>query len=231
MRTVMMLADQANRYIEQKKPWAMIKNEDQASEVQSVCTQGLNLFRTLMIYLAPVIPALAAESRTLFREDSWELGRLPAHHCVASRISKYKPLITRVEKSQVDKMIEQSRDCTSSADQGEEAASEISIDEFSKVDLRVAEIVAADAVEGADKLVRLTLDLGGTHKRPYSPESRRHTTWMRLRGRQVVAVANLKPRKMRFGLSEGMILAAGPGGSDIFLLSPDDGAKAGMRVK
>ncbi len=227
MRIVMSLADKANRYIENKKPWVMVKDEDQADDVQSVCTQGLNLFRTLMVYLTPVIPSLAAESQALFREGpwGWDAATSPL---LAQQISRYKPLLTRVEQSQVDKMIEESREPeTASAEPPGPA--EITIDEFKKVDMRIARISKAEPVDGADKLIHLTLDLGDETrevfagiKAAYSPEQ--------LEGRLVIAVANLKPRKMRFGTSQGMVLATGPGGQEIFLLSADEGAKPGMRV-
>jgi methionyl-tRNA synthetase len=227
MRIVMSLADKANRYIENKKPWLMIKDADQADAVQAACTQGLNLFRTLMVYLTPVIPALAADAQALFREEpwSWDDATTPL---LGHSISKYKPLLTRVEQSQVDKMIEESKE-PDTADTESSGPAEITIDDFTKVDLRIARISKAEPVEGADKLLRLTLDLGEETrvvfagiKSAYSPEE--------LEGRLVIAVANLKPRKMRFGESQGMVLAAGPGGSDIFLLSADEGAKPGMRV-
>ena len=227
MRIVMSLADKANRYIENKKPWVMVKDDDLADDVQTACTQGLNMFRTLMVYLTPVIPSVAADAQALFREDpwSWDVATTPL---LAHSISKYKPLLTRVEQSQVDKMVEESRepDTASTAPSG---PAEITIDDFRKVDMRIARISKAEAVEGADKLVRLTLDLGGETrevfagiKAAYSPEQ--------LEGRLVIAVANLKPRKMRFGMSQGMVLAAGPGGDEIFLLSADAGAQPGMRV-
>ena len=227
MRQVMTLADSANRYIENKKPWVMIKQADQEAHVQDVCTLGLNLFRTLMIYLAPVIPTLADKSRELFGEAAWTWGDAGTP-LLGSRIASYKPLLTRVESAQVQKMLEESKPAAVApkADSSET----ISIDDFMKVDLRVARIESAERVEGADKLLRVTIDLGGDQrqvfagiKSAYDPEA--------LVGRLVVAVANLAPRKMRFGVSEGMLLAAGPGGSDIFLLSVDDGAQPGMRVK
>jgi len=227
MRTVMALADQANRYIENKKPWIMVKNADQADDVQTVCTQGLNLFRTLMVYLTPVIPSVAAATQALFREGPWDWDAA-ATPLLGQSIDKYKPLVTRVEQTQVDKMIEESTQPAAAAPAATESA-EITIDDFRKIDLRVARISKAEPVEGADKLVRLTLDLGEESrvvfagiKAAYSVEE--------LEGRLVVAVANLQPRKMRFGLSEGMVLASGPGGEDIFLLSADAGAKPGMRV-
>ena len=227
MRIVMSLADKANRYIENKKPWLMVKDAEQAADVQTVCTQGLNMFRTLMVYLTPVIPSLATDVQALFREDpwSWDAATTPL---LGHSISKYKPLLTRVEQSQVDKMVEESKESdTATAELS--GTTEITIDEFKKVDMRVARISKAEPVEGADKLLRLTLDLGQETrevfagiKAAYAPEE--------LEGRLVIAVANLKPRKMRFGTSQGMVLATGPGGEDIFLLSVDEGAKPGMRV-
>ena len=215
MRVIMSLADTANRYIDAKKPWVMIKDEAQLDEVQAVCTQGLNMFRSLMVYLTPVIPVVADGAR--------------AFPLLGASINKFTPLLTRVEKQQVDNMVDQSKDTT-----GEPKTvtddNTISIDDFMKVDLRIARIDEASPVEGADKLLALTLNLGDSTRKvfagikaAYDPAS--------LIGRQVIVVANLAPRKMRFGVSEGMVLAAGPGGEDIFLLSPDDGAEPGMRVK
>jgi methionyl-tRNA synthetase len=232
MRKVMLLADEANRYIEQMKPWAMIKDESQADRVQLVCTQGLNMFRALMIYLTPVVPSLAAKTQELFNENPWAwsaAGTPLLNH----EIARFSPMLTRVDPAQVEKMVEQSKETNGNVDNSATATdsgNEISIDEFAKVELKVARIEKAEPVEGADKLLKLTLDLGGESrevfagiKAAYDPES--------LQGRLVVAVANLKPRKMRFGTSQGMVLAAGPGGEDIFLLSVDSGAKPGMSVK
>jgi methionyl-tRNA synthetase len=228
MRIVMALADKANQYIEQKKPWAMVKNRDRRAEVQVVCSEGLNLFRTLMIYLTPVIPALAEQVQALFMEGPWH-WRDAARPLLDHTIAAYKPLLTRIEMKQVERMVEQSKE-PGGGNSGVTDTSNITIDEFSRVDLRIARIEKAESVDGADKLLRLTLDLGGETrtvfagiKSAYPPES--------LEGRLVVAVANLEARKMRFGLSEGMLLAAGPGGENIFLLSPDAGAQPGMRVR
>ncbi|MBT8088279.1 MAG: methionine--tRNA ligase [Gammaproteobacteria bacterium] len=228
MRLIMALADKANRYIDDNKPWVMIKDEARLSDVQAVCTQGLNMFRSLMIYLSPVIPAVADDARTFLGETSWHWDDA-ATPLLGTTVKKFTPLLTRVEADQVQSMIEQSRQNTEVADSRSDDTF-ISIDDFMKVDLRIARIDKAEAVDGADKLLALTLDLGGSQrqvfagiKAAYSPES--------LLGRQVVVVANLAPRKMRFGLSEGMVLASGPGGEDIFLLSPDEGAEPGMRVK
>jgi len=227
MRQIMALADKANRYIDDKKPWVMIKDESRLDDVQSVCTQGLNMFRSLMIYLSPVIPVVADGAREFLNEDEWRWDAA-AQPLLDTTIRKFKPLLTRVEPEQVQRMVEQSKETHDAAT--DEKDDTISIDDFMKVDLRIARIEKAEPVEGADKLLALTLDLGGTTrnvfagiKAAYEPES--------LVGRQVIVVANLAPRKMRFGVSEGMVLAAGPGGEDIFLLAPDEGAKPGMRVK
>jgi len=228
MRLVMALADKANRYIDDHKPWVMAKNADQLPEVQLVCTQGLNMFRSLMIYLAPVIPRTAAAAREFLSEDewTWEDAGKPL---LGTSINKFKPLLTRVDSKQVERMVEQSKESTPVA-ATEEQDDTITIDDFMKVDLRIARIEKAEPVEGADKLLALTLDVGDSQrqvfagiKAAYDPES--------LVGRHVVVVANLKPRKMRFGTSEGMVLAAGPGGENVFLLSVDAGAEPGMRVK
>jgi methionyl-tRNA synthetase len=227
MRLVMALADKANRYIDEHKPWVMAKDEDQLPDVQLVCTQGINMFRSLMIFLAPVIPVVAVAAREFLGEQDWR-WQDAGTPLLGSTISKFKPLLTRVEAAQVERMVEQSRESTPVAE--EEKDEFISIDDFMKVDLRIARIAKAEPVEGADKLLALTLDVGDSErqvfagiKAAYEPDA--------LVGRHVIVVANLAPRKMRFGVSEGMVLAAGPGGEDIFLLSADEGAKPGMRVK
>jgi methionyl-tRNA synthetase len=228
IRTIMALADRANRYIEDRKPWAMIKQEDQQENVQLVCTQGLNLFRALAIYLKPVLPQVAEDAQALFREESWA-WQSAATPLLDHDIAAYKPLLTRIDAGQVEKMIEQSREPEAQG-AAEPETPEISIEDFMKVDLRIARIVNAEPVEGADKLLRLTLDIG-TGERTVFAGIKAAYSGKDLVGRHVVAVANLKSRKMRFGTSEGMVLAAGPGGEDIFLLSPDEGATPGMRVK
>ncbi len=228
MRIVMALADKSNRYIDDHKPWVMAKSEDKQLDVQLVCTQGLNLFRSLMIYLSPVIPVVAAGAREFLGEDAWH-WRDAGQPLLGTSINPFKPLLTRVDPRQVERMVEQSKESTPVAEPDEKDDT-ISIDDFMKVDLRIARVEKAEPVEGADKLLALTLDVGDGRrqvfagiKAAYEPGS--------LVGRHVVVVANLAPRKMRFGVSEGMVLAAGPGGSEIFLLSPDDGAEPGMRVK
>ena len=246
MREIMALADQANQYFDAEKPWERIKDPQQADAVHEVCTLGLNLFRILMIYMKPVTPRLAAGAESFLNipEQQWS----DVHTALLDHsVERFQALKTRIQRKDVDAVIEESKQTLgSSAASGAAADSnqpsgggsaeqdpigpEATIDDFAKLDLRVAEIRAAESVEGADKLLRLDLDLGGESRQvfagiaqAYRPED--------LPGRKVVAVANLKPRKMRFGVSEGMVLCAGPGGEALWLLSPDDGAEPGMRVK
>ncbi len=235
VRSIMALADEANRYIDEHKPWQMIKDPDRRAEVHGVCTLGINLFRVLMVYLKPVIPFTAARAEEFLNEPelSWRSLKAPL---LDHPINRFQALMTRVDEQAVAAIIEASRgdlEASAKPPPGPLAknpiAPEIGIDDFVKVDLRVARIVAAEEVDGADKLLRLTLDLGGERrcvfagiKAAYDPA--------KLVGRDTILVANLAPRKMRFGVSEGMVLAAGPGGSEIFLLAPDRGAEPGMRV-
>ncbi len=223
IREIMAMADHANRYIDEHKPWIMIRQEHQRAQVQQVCSDGINLFRVIMTYLKPVMPALAAKAETFLGVDTLDWNNIGSP-LVSHRISKFKPLLTRVEVSSVEAMINAGKE-------EEETATDhpISFDEFAKVNLRIAEIINAQSVEGADKLLRLTLDLGTEQrtvfagiKAAYRPED--------IIGKLTVVVANLKPRKLRFGISEGMVLAAGPGGKDVFLLEPHPGAKPGMQV-
>ncbi|MEM9282813.1 MAG: methionine--tRNA ligase [Verrucomicrobiota bacterium] len=241
-RMIMELADQANPFVENNAPWELRKDPDKASELQDVCTVALNLFRTLVIYLAPILPELARKAGELFDEDltSWIQSQTPI---TGRPIATFKHMMQRVDPKQIDAMIEESKESvpetsgpTSEWNDSSEAleenplADEITIDDFFKPDLRVARIIEANEVPEARKLIQLTLSLGGDTTRnvfagikaAYEPEE--------LVGRLVVMVANLAPRKMKFGVSEGMIIAAGPGGKDIFLLSPDEGAKPGQRV-
>jgi methionyl-tRNA synthetase len=231
MRLIMALADKANRYIDEHKPWVMAKDEKRLAEVQLVCTQGINMFRSLMVFLSPVIPTVARDARAFLNEDAWQWEDAVSP-LLGATLPKFKPLLTRVETDQVQRMVEQSRESAPVPEDKEDKQQDdfISIDDFMKVDLRIARIEKAEPVDGADKLLDLTLDIGDQQrnvfagiKAAYDPEA--------LVGRHVIVVANLAPRKMRFGVSEGMVLAAGPGGADIFLLSPDDGAEPGMRVK
>jgi len=235
VREIMAQADKANVYIDDNKPWVLIKEEGKEDEVQKICTQGLNMFRLLMTYLKPILPATAEKSETFLNTElKWSTINKPL---LSHGINKFKPLLTRIEKEQIDAITEASTEnmptekITASGPLADDPiADEISFDDFAKVDLRIAKIVKADHVVGADKLLQLTLDLGGDTrnvfagiKSAYKPED--------LEGKMTVMVANLAPRKMRFGLSEGMVLAAGPGGKDLFILNPDDGATPGMKVK
>ncbi len=236
MRDIMALADRANQYIADKEPWQLIKQEGSEQEVHEICSLGINLFRVLMVYLAPVVPKLTEEVQSFLNDNfTWDSHKtaLTDHP-----IDKFKALMQRVEMDDVNAMIDASKEEQASQAPAletndelkkEPIADEISFDDFAKVDLRVARIANAEHVEGADKLLKLTLDLGGETrqvfagiKSAYDPEA--------LKGQLTVMVANLAPRKMRFGLSEGMVLAAGPGKDEIYILNPHDGAKPGMRI-
>ena len=237
MREIMALADRVNQYIDEQKPWVIAKQPGSDEQLQAVCSMGLNCFRLLVIYLKPVLPILAekAESFLNIPPLAWKDAGSPL---LDHEINKFVPLLTRVEQQDIDAMIEDSKEHLEAKDTVvrdkpeniDPIAAQIGIDDFARIDLRVARIVKAEQVEGADKLLQLTLDIGaGTRqvfagiKSAYAPEQ--------LEGRLTIMVANLAPRKMRFGTSEGMVLAAGPGGKEIFLLSPDSGAAPGMRVK
>ena len=226
MREIMLLADSANRYIEEKKPWVMIKNRDQRDEVQKVCTQGINLFRILMIYLSPVIPKISDGVVELLNEKKWKWNDI-SQPLLGTKIKKFKPLLTRIENEKVEKMMVSSSDDNKNNSSNE---SNITIDDFLKIDLRVGLITQAEEIEEADKLLKLNIDLDGESRTIFAGIKSAYKT-NELIGRQVVVAANLAPRKMRFGVSEGMVLAAGPGGEDIFLLSVDEGAKPGMKIK
>jgi methionyl-tRNA synthetase len=230
MRLIMALADKANRYIDDNKPWVMIKDEEKLDAVQRVCTQGLNMFRSLMVYLEPVIPEVAGRAMAFLGEEQWRWADASTPRLDVT-INRFTPLLGRVEPEQVQRMLEQSKEAQQPVATESDAQDDaISIDDFMKVDLRIARIETAEPVEGADKLLALTLDLGGSTRNVFAGIKAAYAV-DELVGRHVVVVANLAPRKMRFGVSEGMVLAAGPGGEDIFLLSPDDGAAPGMRVK
>ncbi|MBT8050700.1 MAG: methionine--tRNA ligase [Gammaproteobacteria bacterium] len=237
VRRIMALADEANRYIDEEKPWVQIKQEGKADHVQAVCTQGLNLFRVLMAYLAPVLPFTAEKSSQFLGTDVADWSRLD-QPLLGDTLNAFQPLLMRVDPVKIEAIIEASKESLQpSAEPGPEPeaeafdplADEIGIDDFLKVDLRVARIVSAKSVPEARKLLKLTLDIGNETrtvfagiKSAYDPAD--------LEGRLTVMVANLKPRKMRFGTSEGMVLAAGPGGEDLYILEPDTGARPGLRV-
>jgi methionyl-tRNA synthetase len=271
IREIMGLADRANQYIDGHKPWALAKIEGKAMEVQAVCTQGLNLFRVLMIYLQPVLPNMTEKARQFFEESDWVWGSAAAP-LLGTRIQPYQPLATRLDPKAVAKLVEPeaatkqatvaapaavstggatgvpaasvatARPARATAAAGASDAAtlaaaaavegnSISIDEFMRVDLRVAKVLSAELIAGADKLLQLRLDVGELGERTIFAGIRAAYDPATLVGRLVVVVANLEPRKMRFGVSEGMMLAAGPGGKDVFALSPDSGATPGMRVK
>ena len=242
VRLIMALADRANQYIDAEKPWVLAKDPQQAQAVQDVCTLGLNLFRVLMTALKPVLPKMAeaAEAFLAVEPLSWEDGQrwLGDHP-----IKPFKPLKTRLERKAVDAMVEASKPAPASEGKAPEAKAAsapaaaqegadafITIDQFAALDLRAAQVLKAETVEGADKLLRLTLDVGPLGQRQVLSGIRAAYEPGALEGRFVVLLANLAPRKMRFGVSKGMVLAAGPGGKDIFLLSPDSGATPGMEI-
>ena len=236
MREIMALADRANQYIDDHKPWTLAKESGSENRLQAVCSMGLNCFRQLVIYLKPVLPVLAEQAEKFLNIQPlvWE----DIHTALLDhRINQFTPLMTRVEKEKIDAMIEESKEDLESTDKPasgnpgtEPIADEISISEFAKVDLRVARITRAEYVDGADKLLKLTLDTGGESRTVFAGIKSAYTP-DQLEGKLTVMVANLTPRKMQFGTSEGMVLAAGPGGKDLYLLAPDEGAEPGMRIK
>ncbi|MFZ9035924.1 MAG: methionine--tRNA ligase [Francisellaceae bacterium] len=241
IRLILSLADKANQFIDQHKPWQLIKEEDKQDEVHAICSQGINLFKILIGYLKPVLPNLAAKAEDFLNITQLNWNEIP-HILSNHKIDTFTSLISRIDKEKIEAIMNETQEVlkreaalqdnqntTTTPTVMPKIEKEITIDDFMKVDLRIARIIEADHVEGADKLLRLTLDLGGIQKQvfagiksAYSPED--------LIGKNTIMVANLAPRKMRFGLSEGMVLAAGDGTS-LYLLEPDDGAKPGMRVK
>ena len=248
MRLVMQLADRANKYVEDREPWKLAKADAESRDLRDVCTVALNLFRQIVVYLSPVLPRLAAQTAALLGKPIERLDEVGAP-LVGAAVGEFTHLLSRVDPKQVQAMVDASRDETAPAPAAppdtensaaavdgpehlaaEPLAEQVTIDEFFKVDLRVARVLAAEEVPKSKKLLRLTLGLGGDTRRNvfagikgvYKPED--------LVGRLVICVANLQPRQMQFGTSEGMVVAAGAGGSDIYVLSPDSGAKPGMRV-
>jgi methionyl-tRNA synthetase len=235
VREIMSLADQANQYIDAQAPWVTIKDEDKQQLTHDVCSLGINCFRILVTYLKPVLPKLAEQAEAFLNDTlSWESATQPLY---GHAINKFKPMMQRIEMDKINAMIEDSKETINQSAPAEEKprstdpiADTIAFDDFAKIDLRIAKIAKAEHVEGADKLLRLELDIGDETrqvfagiKSAYQPED--------LEGKFTVMVANLAPRKMRFGMSEGMVLAAGPGGKDLYILEPHEGATPGMRVK
>ena len=236
IREIMALADAANEYIATQEPWKLAKQPGAEAQTLAVCTMGINLFRAILTYLKPVVPQLTADAEAFLGETlSWD-GVLQFRG--GEKINEFKPLLTRIEKEKVDAMIEANKaalaaaapaSATAPASDLEPIADEIEFGDFAKIDLRIALIANAEEVEGSDKLLRLTLDLGGIQRNVFSGIKSAYKP-ADLIGKLTVVVANLKPRKMKFGMSEGMVLAAGPGGQDIYLLEPHAGAKPGQRV-
>ncbi|WP_165672598.1 methionine--tRNA ligase [Metapseudomonas otitidis] len=241
MREIMALADRANAWIADKAPWALNKQDGKQAEVQAICAAGVNLFRQLVIFLKPVLPNLAAAAEQFLNVAplSWNDHQvLLADH----DLNPFNPLMTRIDPVKIDAMIAASKEDLAAqnatpapAGNGEltkePLAPEIAFDTFAAVDLRIALIEKAEFVEGADKLLRLTLDIGDAKRNVFSGIKSAYPDPSKLEGRLTLYVANLAARKMKFGVSEGMVLAAGPGGQEIYLLSPDSGAKPGQRVK
>jgi methionyl-tRNA synthetase len=237
IRAIMALADRANQYVDTHKPWALAKDPARAAEVLAVCTQGINLFRVLMTWLAPVLPQMAAKAGKFLRAPitAWDSVAAPL---LDHAIEAYEPLATRLDPKVVAQLIEPEKDpgtVTSpakpaTAAKAAAAPGTVSISDFARLDLRVATVLAAAFVDGSDKLLRLTLDLGSEQRNVFSGIRSAYDP-ARLIGRQVVMVANLEPRKMRFGVSQGMVLCASrDDGPEVFLLSPDAGAQPGMKV-
>ncbi|MDO5114048.1 MAG: methionine--tRNA ligase [Planctomycetia bacterium] len=243
-RLVMAIGDKANKFIEESAPWTLKKDPEKQSQLQDICTIALNLYRQMVIYLSPILPRLAQQTAELLDEsaENWTFQSVQTP-LLGTKVNEFQHLMQRMDTKKIEAMIEETAaenatneetprewDDSSEPLENEPLAEECTIDDFAKVDLRVARIVMAEHVPEAKKLLHLTLSLGGEKtlnvfagiKAAYNPED--------LVGRLVICVANLKPRQMKFGLSEGMICAAGAGGKEIFLLSPDEGAKPGFRV-
>ncbi len=227
IRSVMDLADRANQYINDKKPWVLAKNTNELDEVHSICSVGINLFRILMIYLKPVLPKMSIEAET-FLNCSLEWTNLE-NFLIDHDLNKFEPLMTRIDPKVVKMMIEESKVDDAPDRQSKESDNSIAIEDFSKIDIRIGEIVAAEQIENADKLLRLRINLGDLGERQILSAIRPHYSPEDLVGRLTLVIANLKPRKMRFGISEGMLLMTGDE-SQLYLLSPDSGARAGMPV-
>jgi methionyl-tRNA synthetase len=251
VREIMRLADVVNSFIDKNKPWVIAKDDSKNEELHFVCSEALYCFRMLMIFLKPILPSMS-EKAADFLNVSDRMNWKDINNYPSNKLRKFKPLMTRIEQKDIDAMLESTKDdiekesetaAQSVSTKGQAKAGSndiapivdpiadtITIDDFAKIDLRVAKIVKAEHVEGADKLLQLTLDIGNGQrnvfagiKSAYAPED--------IEGKLTVMVANLAPRKMRFGVSEGMVLAAGPGGKDLFILEPHEGAKPGMKVK
>ncbi|MGX2949452.1 methionine--tRNA ligase [Ursidibacter sp. B-7004-1] len=244
IREIMALTDKANKYIDEKAPWVIAKEEGKEAELQAVCSMGLELFRVLMSYLKPVLPQLAERAEGFLQTQlRWDNIDTPLFN---HTIAPFKSLFSRLEKKQIDAVIEETKqlfaqttqqdakkgkEMTACETKVEPIAPEITIDDFAKLDLRVAKVLKCEAVPKSDKLLRFELDLGDHTRQVFSGIKAAYNKPEELEGRFVIMIANLAPRKMSFGMSEGMILSAGTGGSNLFLLSADSGVTAGMQVK
>ncbi|AKD41132.1 TPA: methionine--tRNA ligase [Pasteurella multocida] len=243
VREVMQLADKANKYIDDKAPWVMAKEEGREAELQAVCSMALQLFRVLAIYLKPVIPQIIARAEAFLQDElTWEsLNRPLLNHAILP----FKALAQRLDPKQIEAIVNETKEQfvaqqaleqknsakAEPASQVEPIAETISIEDFAKLDLRVAKVMKCEAVPESNKLLRFELDLGDHTRQVFSGIKEAYNNPTELEGRFVVVIANLAPRKMRFGVSEGMILSAGTGGADLFLLNADQGVKPGMQVK
>jgi len=237
IRDIMALADVANRYVDEQAPWVVAKQEGRDADLQAICSMGINMFRVLMTWLKPVLPSLAERTEAFLNcELSWDAVQQPLlDHGIAS----FKALYSRIEMNKVEALIEASKEDAAVANQPAVSGpladapigETITIDDFAKIDMRVALIEKAELVEGSDKLLRLQLDLGGEKRQIFSGIRAAYPDPAVLEGKLTIIVANLAPRKMRFGVSEGMVLSAGSGGADLYVLSADSGATPGMQVK
>jgi methionyl-tRNA synthetase len=246
MREIMALADKANLYVDQNKPWLLAKDPARAAEVHAVCTQAINMFRVLVMLLKPVLPQLVSKAEVFLNSNelTWDDVQRPL---LGTKIGTYEPLATRIDPAAVKAMLAANQQANEPAKpavvakpaaakvEAAAAPGEATIDDFAKLDLRIAKILNAELVEGADKLLKLTVDIGELGTRTIFAGIRAAYEPAQLIGRLTLVFANLKPRKMRFGLSEGMVMAAGSdeatGEKKIFILSPDSGALPGMKVK
>lgn len=243
VREIMALADEANRFIDKQAPWVMAKQEGQEETLQQVCTQGINLYKALITYLSPILPEIYEKSQSFLQNElKFEEAGTPL---LGTTINPFKPLFARIDRKDIEAMIEDTKEdlkaqaapAPKPAEQESETSGDyiplqpqITIDDFLKLDLRVATVIEAEEVEGARKLCKLQLDLGFDKRQVFAGIKSAYPDPKALIGRQVIVAANLKPRQMKFGLSEGMILAAGEGGKEIFILSPDQGARNGDKV-
>ena len=254
IREIMALTDKANKYIDEKAPWVIAKEEGKEAELQAVCSMGIELFRVLMAYLKPVLPKLAERAEGFLQTElRWDNINQPL---LGHTLAPFKALFSRLEKKQIDAMVEETKALfanSAKADAKANKATEktaakstalssenanvepiaetITIDDFAKLDMRIAKVLKCEAVPESNKLLRFELDLGDHTRQVFSGIKAAYSKPEELEGRFVIMVANLAPRKMKFGVSEGMILSAGTGGSDLFLLSADSGVTAGMQVK